>query len=269
MKKIYSLFVAALVLTLAAAPAIAQTAIKPDGTPTALQADASSNLKVASGGDVASGATDTGSPTKIGGAANNSTPTAVSAGQRVNAWFDLNGQLVVATGGNAATTDGVANSPFGLRGVGASGCCFFLGTMNYSFNGTTWDRARGDTNGLAVQPALSANFWSFAGASGGIVNSTLAVTMKAAAGAGVRNYICTLNVGHDTLGAATELAVRDGAAGTVLFRMKLQTAANEGASEVTFAPCLKGTANTLMEVVTLTATVSGGVFVNASGYTGS
>ena len=42
-----------------------------------------------------------------------------------------------------------------------------------------------------------------------------------------------------------------------------------GAGTITFDPPLKGTANTLMEVVTLTATVTGGVFVNATGFTGS
>lgn len=126
----------------------------------------------------------------------------------------------------------------------------------------------GDGNGAVVQPALSTQFWAYAGAGGGIVNTTAAVTIKAAAGAGQRNYLCTLNVGHDALGAATELAVRDGAAGPVLFRMKLQTAALEGISEISFFPCLRGSANTLLEVVTLTATVTGGVYVNTSGYTG-
>lgn len=139
----------------------------------------------------------------------------------------------------------------------------------YDPAGGNWVRQRGDNNGTVVTPALTINYWNYAAASGGIVNTTTAVTIKASAGASLRNYLCTLNVGHDTLGAATELAVRDGAAGPVLFRMKLQTAANEGNSEITFAPCLKGSVNTLMEVVTLTATVSGGTYVNASGYIGN
>lgn len=137
------------------------------------------------------------------------------------------------------------------------------------FNGTTWDRARGDVNGAVVQPALSANYWSFAAATGGIVNTTTAVTIKAAAGASVRNYLCSVQIAHDTLGAATELAIRDGAAGTVLWRGKLQTTLQDASPDtINFYPCLRGTANTLMEAVTLTA-VTGGVFVNAQGYTGS
>lgn len=112
-------------------------------------------------------------------------------------------------------------------------------------------------------------FWNYAAATGGIVNTTTAVTIKAAAGAGVRNYLKSLEIAHDALGAATEFAVRDGAGGTILFRGKLQTTAIDaagGAGTIIFEPPLKSTANTLLEVVTLTA-VTGGVFVNAQGYT--
>lgn len=124
-----------------------------------------------------------------------------------------------------------------------------------------------DANGIVVQSAASSTFWNYAAASGGIANTTTAVTIKAAAGAGVRNFLQTLAIAHDTLGAATEFAIRDGAAGTVLFRTKLQTTAKEDTSYF-FDPPLKGTANTLMEIVTLTA-VTGGVFANAQGFTGT
>lgn len=137
----------------------------------------------------------------------------------------------------------------------------------FVFNGSTWDRARGDTNGAVVQSGLSATFWGHAGATAGIVNTTTAVTIKTAAGASVRNYLKTLTIDHDTLGAGTELAIRDGAAGTVLWRGKLLVTAKEGTA-IHFDPPLKGTANTLMEIVTLTA-VTGGVFVNATGFTGA
>lgn len=130
----------------------------------------------------------------------------------------------------------------------------------------------GDANGITTSSAPTAATWSYAAASGGIVNTTTAVTIKAASGAGVRNYLRTLTVSHDTLGAATEIAIRDGAGGTVIWRGKLQTPETDvsgGAGGMMFDPPLKGTANTLMEVVTLTATVTGGVFVNASGFTGT
>jgi hypothetical protein len=140
-------------------------------------------------------------------------------------------------------------------------------SQNYVFNGTSWDRQRGEINGLVVQPALSSTFWNYASATGGIVNSTTAVTVKAAAGASVRNYISSLQLDNDALGAVTEFAIRDGAAGPVLWRGKLQTTA--GSRTVKFDPPLRGTANTLVEVVTLTATVTGGVFANLQGYTGA
>lgn len=139
----------------------------------------------------------------------------------------------------------------------------------YDSAANSWQRQRGDVNGTVVAPALPGNFWSYAAAASGIVNTTTAVTIKAAAGASVRNYVCSISLSHDALGAATEFAIRDGAAGTVLFRSKMQTAASENNSVVTFSPCLKGTANTLVEVVTLTASVTGGVYVNASGFTGN
>ena len=137
-------------------------------------------------------------------------------------------------------------------------------------NGSTVTDQCGDANGTVTQSGLSSTFWNYAAAAGGIVNSAAAVTLKAAAGAGVRNYLKTLTVAHDALGAATEMAIRDGAAGAVLWRGKLQTGAVDSAqsASIEFDPPLKGSANTLMEVVTLTA-VTGGVFVNATGFTGT
>lgn len=127
--------------------------------------------------------------------------------------------------------------------------------------------AAGDAGGIVTQPALASTYWNYAPPVGGIVNTTVAVTIKAAAGAGVRNYLSEISLSSDTLGAATELAIRDGAAGTVLWRGKLQTT-SLALTDITFNPPIKGTANTLLEVVTLTASVTGGVFVNATGFTG-
>jgi hypothetical protein len=106
--------------------------------------------------------------------------------------------------------------------------------------------------------------WSSVAGASGIVNTTTAVTIAAAAGAGLRNYITGLQIATDTLGGATELAIRDGAAGTVIWRGKLQTGPL-ALMNVNLPSPLKSTANTLLEVVTLTA-VTGGVYVNAQGY---
>lgn len=119
---------------------------------------------------------------------------------------------------------------------------------------------------LLVYPNASpADSWVFAVATGGIVNTTTAVTMKTAAAAGIRNYLHSLQIATDTLGSATELAVRDGAAGPVLWRGKLQTTSLPLLT-INFDPPLRGTAATLMEIVTLTASITGGVFVNAQGF---
>jgi hypothetical protein len=107
--------------------------------------------------------------------------------------------------------------------------------------------------------------WSYAAAAGGITNTTTAVTIKASAGAGLRNYVTSLQIGHDALGAATEFAIRDGTAGTVLWRSGLGTGATS-TDMIKFDPPLRGSAATLLEVVTLTASVTGSVFVNVQGF---
>lgn len=215
-------------------------------------------------GNVASAATDSGNPVKIGAKYNGTRPT-FTDGQRGDAQLDNRGNLGVAIfNANGTLTPNVINHADALSTATSA---LQVAAEAYGFNGTTWDRVRGDTNGLVVQPGLSSTFWNYAAASGGIDNTTTAVTIKAAAGASVRNYLKTLTIGHDTLGASTEFAVRDGAGGTVLWRGKLQTTAVEDKT-ITFDPPLKGTANTLLEVVTLTA-VTGDVLVNATGYTGA
>jgi len=106
--------------------------------------------------------------------------------------------------------------------------------------------------------------WSYAAASGGISNTTTAVTVRAAQGAGIRNYVTSMQIYAPTLGAATELAIRDGAGGTVLWRGYSPTAGIN--QTIQFENPLRGTAATLLEVVTLTATVTGGVYFNLQGY---
>jgi hypothetical protein len=73
-----------------------------------------------------------------------------------------------------------------------------------------------------------------------------------------------LQIQTATLGGATELAVRDGAGGTVLWRTQLQTGPL-ALTDIEFETPLQGSPTNLLEVVTLTA-VTGGVYVNAQGY---
>lgn len=215
-------------------------------------------------GNSAPAATDSGNPVKVGGVYNSTLPT-YTAGQRTDAQADSRGNLRVTLmrpdnttniSSTSALADGSSNSvvSYAINGYG----------MNY--NGSTWDRQRGDANGLVVQPALSSTFWSYAPPAGGLSNTTTALTMKAAAGASVRNYISAFQCAHDTLGGVTELVIRDGAAGTVLWRGRLGATNNENMN-VLFDPPLKGTANTLVEWA-MTSAVTGVVYCNAQGYTG-
>lgn len=108
--------------------------------------------------------------------------------------------------------------------------------------------------------------WNYAAAASGISNTTTAVTIASAAGSGLRNYITGIQLSSDALGAATELAVRDGAGGTVIWRKKIGTAGIVNGINYTFPSPLKSTANTLLEVVTLTASITGAVYFNSQGY---
>ena len=113
--------------------------------------------------------------------------------------------------------------------------------------------------------APTGSWWQYAAASGGIVNTTTAVTIKAAH-ATLRNYVTGVQLTADGLGAATELVIRDGAGGTVLWRVKISTAGISSPVSITFPVALRGSAATLLEVATLTASVTGGVWVDAQGF---
>lgn len=98
---------------------------------------------------------------------------------------------------------------------------------------------------IVLPYALPGSSWNYAAASGGIVNTT-GVSAKAAAGAGIRNYVTHVDVvnGHATV--STDVQIRDGASGTVLWRGFAQAAGGGVSAE--FNPPLRGTANTLIEI---------------------
>lgn len=109
--------------------------------------------------------------------------------------------------------------------------------------------------------ALPGSTWSYAAASGGITNTT-GVTARAAAGAGIRNYITRAQVinGHATV--STDVQIRDGASGTVLWRGFAQAAG--GGVSCKFDPPLRGTTNTLVEVAC--GTTGSATYFNLQGF---
>lgn len=133
------------------------------------------------------------------------------------------------------------------------------------------------TNGQVVRPIATAdgrlvvrphsipeNEWAYAPPSGGLVNSTTAVVVKAAAGANIRNYITSVQVMAEALTNATELTIENGD-GTVLWRTKIPTTGLP-IVPIRFDDPIKGTANASLQIRTVTASGTGAVYFNAQGY---
>jgi hypothetical protein len=120
---------------------------------------------------------------------------------------------------------------------------------------------------MSLQQVRPDQDWAYPAAASGIVNTTTAVTIKAAGAAnGAINYINGIQLSTEALTTATELVVRDGAGGTVLWRVKIGTAGIPF-QHFTLPTPLRGSPNTLLEVCTLTASGAGAVYFNAQGYT--
>lgn len=143
-------------------------------------------------------------------------------------------------------------------------------TENYTAvtTGDTADLVTTLTGAVIQKPfSIPEGDWAYAAANLGIVNTTTAVTIKAAGAAGLRNYVTGIQMTAEALGAATEIAIRDGAGGAVLWRTKIGSAGIVNGINLTFQTPIKGTAATLLEFVTLTASITGAVYFNAQGYT--
>lgn len=255
-------------------------------------------------GNVASGATDSGNPVKVGCVFLTTTPT-LTDGQRGDCQAGTRGSMRVEIIANNGTT-GASVSSGGSDAVSNTNGGLIVYSRGNIFNGTTYDRGRSvidatnsigtgitavglvaqldDTSpttitenqfgnlrmspnrALIVKPyATGSQDWAYAAASGGISNTTNPVLLVAAT-ASLRNYLNSCQISSDALGAATELVIRDGSAGTVLTRMKINTA-GLSPTNIEFPMPLKSSVNTLLEVATLTATVTGGIYINCQGYT--
>lgn len=107
-------------------------------------------------GNVASGATDVGSPVKVGGRYNTTSPT-LADGQRGDLQLGTRGSLNT-TLFNPDSATAIGSAANGAGGDSSTNAVSVLFVRNYGevFNNTTWDRARGDTTGAWVKTPLSA-----------------------------------------------------------------------------------------------------------------
>lgn len=110
--------------------------------------------------------------------------------------------------------------------------------------------------------ALPGASWRYAAAAGGITDTT-AVTLVAAAGAGIRNYITSLQVVNSHAAVNTEVVIRDGSGGTVIWRGWAR-ANGSNMYQVIFPVPLRGSANTLLEAACVTTGTA--TLIDAQGY---
>lgn len=105
-----------------------------------------SNLNAQVVGDIAAGVTDGGNPVKVGGKFNSTQPT-LTDGQRGNLELNSRGELKVAIvqGTQTANTTG----SFADGSTNTTGAVN-AGAYGKVFNGSTWDRQKGDTTGTHV-----------------------------------------------------------------------------------------------------------------------
>jgi hypothetical protein len=81
---------------------------------------ASNQSSIPAAGDIAHDATDSGNPLKIGGKAATSEPAAVANGDRVNAYFDVNGRQGVFAAGDVAHDTADSGNPIKVGGKAVS-----------------------------------------------------------------------------------------------------------------------------------------------------
>lgn len=189
----------------------------------------------------------------------------------------LNTPAVTVSSGTVTTVTTLSNGQT-AHSAASTGSPFRIGGRVTEITPATQDQTRvaGDATDAAFttagqlinKPYATAEIdWHYSAATSGIVSTTTAVTFKAASGtAGIRNYITSIDISAIGAGTASELAIRDGAAGPVLWRIQIPAAGFNNPFTVEFPTPLRGTANTLLEVVTLTSTATP-VYFNAHGYT--
>lgn len=153
-------------------------------------------------------------------------------------------------------------------GSGGTAAPVLMGLEARTSDGTAvgnGDAVRGIASTLGKQvgligavPGLS---WQYAGPSGGITDTSDDVIV-AAAGAGIRNYLSSLQI-YNASTTATEVVIKDGS--TVIWRMEFDADGGAAGISINFANPLRSSANTALNVACITTGTK--VYVNAQGYT--
>ena len=234
-----------LLLLIAASPVVNQTvAIVDPYTPSQQALVTGGALAVTSTGGVAGGATDSGNPVKVG-CVYNTTPPTYTNGQRTDCQAGTRGAINVSiwsidgtavANASALNVDATSTSVAGLR----------TGAFGHVYNGTSWDRLRGNTAGANVISTASAGFGaSFLNIAAGQATTVV----KASAGT---LYSIVLN---SAATATNTTIIYDNAsgAGTVIGRPAVTTATVP--TTLTYGPTGLAFANGL---TIITATANGG-----------
>lgn len=181
-------------------------------------------------------------------------PVGPTAGQPVTMTSTTLSGTTNAVSGVAAHDAVISGSPHRIAGRALTASYTAVATGDTADLITTLDGRQ-----ITLPNAIPENTWLYAAASGGIVNTT-DVAAKAAAAAGIRNYVTGIQV-RNSSAVATEFVIKDGA--TVIWRTQLP-ATMAGSQDVSFDPPLRGTAATAVNVACITtATVT---YANLQGF---
>lgn len=175
-----------------------------------------------------------------------------------------------------ATDQPTNTNPFSVQGAGAHGASISGNPVRAGLRGISSDItavtggqttdwvATVDGKAVNMPYAIQGSRWKYVAAANGLV-TTSGVTAKAAGGAGIRNCVVSGQVINENGTTSTEVELRDGASGTVMWRGWAQAGGGGAAFQFPVPVC--GTANTLVEVAENTATATNGVIFNLQGYT--
>lgn len=151
-----------------------------DGDYSAIATDGPGNVR--SVGNVSAAATDAGAPVKVGAVYNSTLPT-YTTGQRGDAQITARGALNVQVGIGTDAATAIAGAVTNADAVATSsvGNQVLVVSRNTVYNGTTFDRMRGDTNGVfsVVKPVTSGGLTMSKLVSAATTNAT---SLKASAG---------------------------------------------------------------------------------------